>query len=367
MDITVVLYLIGGLILLVLGGDLLIKGAVRVASVAGVSPLVIGLTVVSFGTSAPELVVSLKASMAGAPDIAVANVVGSNIFNTLFILGLCAAIVPLVVSSQLIRLDVPLMIAASALFWIFGLDGNIVWWEGLILMMTVVSYTIFIVRKSRKETKFIKSEFAEEFTVKTEMGPRAILKSLALVLVGLGLLVLGGRWLVDGAVAIAKSWGVSETIIGLTIVAAGTSLPEVAASAIAALRGERDIAIGNVVGSNIFNLLLIIGVSSSVTPGGLLVNPTLLSLDIPIMWACAFVCLPLFFRGMSLGRLEGWMFLFLFSYYLSYLVLRELGNPLADVLKNVFFLYVMPVLGILLFAIFVQIWRNYRLRTTPPA
>ncbi len=250
--------LILGTVLLVAGAEFLVRGASKLAVSVGISPLVVGLTVVAFGTSAPELAVSTYAAFTGEAEIAIGNVVGSNIFNILFILGVSAMITPLVVAQQLIRLDIPIMIGVSILLLILGVDGKIGHIDGLLLFSMVVAYTVFLIRQSRKESRAVREEYEREFGVgKEEKTPHAWKIDLAYMVGGALMLVLGSRWLVDGAVRVAVDLGVSELVIGLTIIAIGTSLPEVATSVVASLRGERDIAVGNVVGSNIFNILAV--------------------------------------------------------------------------------------------------------------
>ena len=327
--------IIVGLITLVGGGELLVRGASRIAALARISPLVIGLTVVAFGTSAPELAVSLKASLAGQTDIAIGNVVGSNIFNVLLILGVSALVTPLVVSSQLIRIDVPLMIAASVALLLLGLDGHIGRIDGFVLFGVLVVYTGWSIRKSRKETTAVQKEFAHEFgSVKQEKTVLQPWFHVGLIIVGLVLLTFGARWLVDGAVTIAKLLGMSELLIGLTIVAVGTSLPEVAASVLASIKGERDIAVGNVVGSNIFNILSVLGLSASVAPGGVEVSQTALRLDIPIMIAVAVACLPVFFTGHVIARWEGGLFLAYYLAYTAYLILAATNEAVSRTLRR---------------------------------
>ena len=257
MNITIIFFLLLGLALLVAGAELLVRGASRLALRFGISPLVIGLTVVAFGTSAPELAVSVQSGLAGQSGIAVGNIVGSNIFNVLMVLGLSALITPLVVSQQLVRLDVPLMIGASMLLWIMALDGRIGLFDGLLLTSGIMAYTVFAIQQSRKESAPVQAEYAQELGEGENTWVGRLPVQITLIIGGLALLVLGAHWLVDSAVAIARTLGVSEVIIGLTIVAAGTSLPELATSVVAAMRGEREIAVGNVIGSCLFNLLSI--------------------------------------------------------------------------------------------------------------
>jgi cation:H+ antiporter len=311
-----------GLAILTLGAEFLIRGSSRLAAAIGISPLVIGLTIVAYGTSTPELVVSIQSGLKGQDDVAIANVVGSNIFNVLAILGPCALILPLQVSSQLIRLDVPIMIGASLLVWLLASDGRIGMIDGLILSSLIVAYTGWSIVQSRKESKEIEQEYEREYGEKKSGGRsrQAILLDLVLIAAGLACLVLGGRWFVDGSIELARFLGVSEVIIGLTIVAAGTSLPELATSFVATLRGERDIAIGNVVGSCIYNLLCILGIASLVTPNGLAVDPQILQVDIPIMVIVAIVCLPIFLTGLVISRGEGLFLLVGYILYTAYLV-----------------------------------------------
>lgn len=314
----VIVLFVAGIGLLIVGAEMLVKGATHIAAALGISPLVIGLTVVAFGTSSPELAVSIKAALSGQPDIALGNVVGSNVFNVLFILGLSALVAPLIVSQQLVRLDVPLMIALSALVLIFALDGILSRSDGLLLVIGLVAYIWFLIYQSRKESAEVKDEYAKEFATPTGVS---WLKDTGLVLGGLALLVLGSRWLVDSAVSIAQHLGVSELIIGLTIVAAGTSLPEVVTSVIASIRGERDIAVGNVVGSNLFNIMAVLGLCSIVAPTGIDVPPAVTRFDIPIMIVVAFACLPIFFTGGVISRWEGALLLGYYVAYTLYLIL----------------------------------------------
>jgi cation:H+ antiporter len=283
-----ILMLVLGLAVLTAGAELLVRGSSQLAIALGISPLVVGLTVVAYGTSAPELVVSVQSSLSGQPDVAIGNVVGSNIFNVLFILGLSAMIVPLRVSQQLIRVDVPLMVGLSVLVLATAQDGKIGRLDGLVLIGGIIAYTVLAVVSSRREKAAIQAEYEAEFGMKKEVEGRGkIVANLLLVAAGLALLVLGSRWFVDSAIMIARAMGVSELVIGLTIVAAGTSMPEVATSIMAAIRGERDIAVGNVIGSNIFNILGVLGISSVVSSDGIRVSAAALQMDIPVMVAVA--------------------------------------------------------------------------------
>ena len=360
MDLMIVGLLVGGFILLVVGAEFLVRGASKVAALFGISPLVIGLTVVAYGTSTPELAVSIQAGLAGAADIAVANVVGSNIFNVLFILGLCAIIQPLIVAQQLVRLDVPLMIGLSILTVICALDGRINWYDGVIFVIGLVAYNVWAIRKSRQESAAVKAEYEQEYGVQTAppLTTWEIGKNAAFILGGLAILVVGSRWLIDGSVALAKVLGVSDMIIGLTIVAAGTSLPEVATSVIATIRNERDIAIGNVVGSNIYNLLAILGIASIATPGGLVVAPAMLNFDLIVMTAVAFACLPIFFSGYSIARWEGAVFFGGYIAYTAYLVLDATQHDALPMFSNAMLFFVLPLVALTLAVVGIRALRT---------
>ena len=348
-----------GLTALVLGADLLVRGASKLALSTGVSSLVVGLTVVSFGTSAPELAVSVQSAWSGQVDIALGNVVGSNVFNVLVILGLSALITPLVVHQQLIRQEVPIMIGASLLLWVMALDGGVSRWEGLMLAVLSFAYTFLLIRQSGRETAAIAAEVEAEYTEAIDRtaqpwdAHRGV--QLLLILAGLVLLVLGANWLVEAAVGFAKGLGVSELVIGLTIVSAGTSLPEVATSVVAAVRGERDIAVGNVVGSNIFNILAVLGISASVAPTDLTVAPALLSLDLPIMVAVAVACLPVCFTGALIARWEGGLFLALYIAYIVYLILQATGHDALTTYVTVMGSVLLPMVAATLV---VSAWRQ---------
>lgn len=359
MDIVTIALFILGLALLIVGAEGLVRGASRMALGLGISPLVVGLTVVAFGTSAPELAVSIQSALAGpsGADVALGNVVGSNIANVLLILGISAAITPLVVQQQLIRLDVPLMIGASLLVFVMAMDGVISRIDGLLLFSGIVIYTVFAIRQSRKESAEVQQEYSAEFDTGKPQSLSDWIKNMLLLVGGLALLVLGARWLVDGAISFARMFGVSELVIGLTIVAIGTSLPEIATSIIAALRGERDIAVGNVVGSNLFNLLSVLGLSSIVAPAGVNVAPAALNFDLPVMLAVAVACLPIFFTGRLIARWEGWLFLGYYVVYTLYLVLAASQHDILPAFSNVMGLFVLPLTAITLV---ILAWRALR-------
>jgi cation:H+ antiporter len=352
-----------GLAVLVAGGEALVRGASALAALLRVSPLVIGLTVVAFGTSAPELAVSVQAAYGGNGDLAAGNLVGSNIANVLLILGLSALIAPLVVASKLVRIDVPLVIGASVLFLLLGMDGVIGRWDGALLFFLLLAYIAWSIREGRSESQEIQEELSGGGH-KSGAPPRPFAFQALLILAGLVLLVSGARWLVGGAVDIARLLGISELVIGLTIVAVGTSLPELVTSILAAVRGERELAVGNVVGSNLFNILGVLGLASLVSPTGIPVSPAALALDIPIMIAAAVACLPIFLTGHHIARWEGALFFFYYIAYLAYLVLDATQHAGSEGFALVMTTFVIP-LTILTLGICTL--RALRGRSTPPA
>ena len=327
--LTTVTFL-AGLLLLIGGGESLVRGASRLAAGFGISPLVVGLTVVAFGTSAPELAVSVRSVLDGRVDLALGNVVGSNLFNVLFILGLSALITPLAVERQLIRQEVPVMLGASLLLLVLALDGAIGRPDGILLFALAVVYTVVLIRQARAaegDDAGIAAP-AEPAPPGPSASPgegatwqdrRAV--QLGLVVAGVVLLVVGAQLLVAAAVTIAQAVGLDERVIGLTIVAAGTSLPEVATSVVAAVRGQRDIAIGNVVGSNIFNILCVAGASAALAPTPLPVGRETLAVDLPLTVLVAAACLPIFFTGRRVARPEGALLLAVYVGYTSWAIL----------------------------------------------
>ncbi len=361
MTLLTFVYLIAGLLLLVAGAEVLVRGAAKLAAQFGIPPLVIGLTVVAFGTSAPETAVSVQAALNGSGDLAIGNVLGSNIANVLLILGLTALIAPLIVSRQLIRLDVPIMIGASLLTFALAWDGHLSRLDGALLFACVLAYSAFLIISSRQDKAADdEDEFAKEFGLHDTPKPYAWLINLALIAVGLVLLVGGSNFLVEGAVSLARALGLSELVIGLTVVAIGTSLPELATSVLAALRGERDIAVGNIVGSNIFNLLCVLGLASLVSPLPISISPNALAFDFPVMIAVAVACLPIFFTGYRINRWEGLLF---FAYYLAYtlyLALFASGRPLAETFGDAMLGYVLPLTAVTLLVIAGRSWQRKR-------
>lgn len=336
---------LAGLLLLVLGGELLVRGASGLAQRVGLSPLVVGLTIVALGTSAPELAVSSQAALAGRTDLALGNVVGSNIFNVLFILGVSALVAPLVVQSRLVRREVPLMIGSAILLLLMALDGRVGPVEGVLLLVGAVAYTTWSVMESRRSdarsNDGAASGPAGASAGVSEGWTRVMLAVLA-VGGGLVLLVLGARWLVDAAAATARSLGVDELTIGVTVIAAGTSLPEVATSVMAAIRGQRDIAVGNVVGSNLFNVLGILGVAAVLSPGGIEVAPAVLRFDLPVMIAVSVACLPIFFTSWSISRWEGLLLLGYYGAYVAFVLWAQQAHASLPAFNLVMWLLVLP-------------------------
>jgi len=352
---NILLFLVG-LVALVIGAELLVRGASKLALSFGISPLVVGLTIVAFGTSAPEVAVSVGAVLDGRTDIAIGNVVGSNIFNVLFILGLSALIVPLVVNIQLIRQEVPIMLGASVLLLALGMDGVLSWFDGAVLFTLLIAYTVFLVVQSRRETKAAQDEYAQEIQPAAQGAWDSKLPAqLALIAAGLVALVLGSDWLVTASVAFAKAMGVSDLVIGLTIVAAGTSMPEVATSITAAIKGERDIAVGNVVGSNTFNILGCLGISGLVSgEAGLAMSQALMNFDIWVMLAVALACLPVFMTGREIARWEGVVFIVYYGAYVTYLILAAQQHALLGTFSAAMMSFVVPITVITLIVAFIR-------------
>ena len=303
------LFIVSGFIILTLGAEALVRGASVIALRLGIAPLIIGLTIVAFGTSAPELAVSIKSALAGNSGIALGNVVGSNIVNIGLILAVTALIRPIQVQSQMVKRDIPIMIAASILVWLLLLDGDVSFLDGLILFSLLVGYLVFSYKSASSST--------EELDL--DERPQSPFISILLIVIGIAMLVGGGILFVDGAIDLAKHFGLSEVIIGLTIVAIGTSMPELVTSVMAALKGQSDIAIGNVVGSNIFNLLGILGATALIHPVSALGFNVI---DFISMIIFALLVLPFAWSGLRIGRREGVVLLMGYLGYTSYLVVQ---------------------------------------------
>jgi cation:H+ antiporter len=349
---TILLFILG-LAALIIGAEILVRGASNIASGLGISPLIIGLTVVAFGTSSPELAVSIKSAIAGQADIALGNVLGSNIFNILFILGVSSIITPLFVSKQLIRFDVPIMIFLSVGVLLISLDQLIGGFDGWILVAGLLAYIGILAYFSMRKKE--QSKIEESSSESEKVG---WLRNITFVAVGLLLLIFGSRWLVNSSITFAEQLGISELIIGLTIVAAGTSMPEVVTSIIAAIRGERDIAVGNVVGSNIFNILGVLGISSLFASTGLPVSEAAIGLEIPFLIAVSVACLPTFFTGGTINRWEGCLFLGYYIAYTAYLILNATQHELLSAFNTVMFYFVVPITVVTIAVVFFQEVRN---------
>lgn len=358
------LVLVLGITALIIGAEVLVRGASAIAVRTGLSPVVVGLTVVAFGTSTPELAVSVGAAYRGEAGLAIGNVVGSNIFNILGVLGISAVVGGgLVVAQKIVRIDVPIMVGVSVLVIVLSLNNRLGRIEGILLLAGIVAYTVWTIRTSRSETAEIEAEYEEAFA---QPSNRPVVVDIVFVVVGIGLLVLGAEWMVGSASDIAESFGVSDLVIGLTVVAVGTSAPELATSVVAALRGERDIAVGNAVGSNIFNILCVLGLTAIVAPGGLPVSDDALRLDLPIMLAVAIACLPVFFNGYELKRWEGAMFALYYVAYVAFLVLDQTGSGLRDPFAIVMGVFVLPLTVITLCVVAYRAWRAHQLPRSVP-
>lgn len=353
MNPITLLTLVVGLVLLVVGAEFLVKGASNVAAILQIPPLIIGLTIVAYGTSAPEMSVSIMSSFSGQGDIAIGNVIGSNICNILLVLGVSSLVAPLIVSKQVIRSDVPIMIGVSLLLLMFSWDGQLSRVDSIILFVGGLLYTLSLIYQSNKQGAE-EDEFTEEYSFSGTVSPGLWAKNIVLIIGGSGLLIFGSRWLVNSAVTIAQALGVSELLIGLTIVAIGTSLPELATSVIASFRGERDIAVGNVLGSNIFNVLAVLGVGGAVSPDGIAISDAIIQFNAPVAIAVAFACLPIFYSGKRIERWEGLLFLFYYLAYNGYLILDAINHESLPVYSTIMLFFVLPLTAITLITVTIQ-------------
>ncbi|WNB86486.1 calcium/sodium antiporter [Cellulomonas sp. ATA003] len=359
MEFLDVARIVAGLVLLVLGGELLVRGASALARRMGISSLVVGLTVVSAATSAPELAVTVGAVLRDEPGLAVGNVVGSNIVNVLLILGVSALVIPLAVKQRLVRFDVPVMVALCIALLLVSLDGRISAVDGLILFCAVIAHTVWTVVVGRSETRVPARGAvpAEGSSVPDATGrreepppPASTGRSLLLVVLGIAMLVAGATVLVEGAVNIATGLGVSSLVVGLTVVAVGTSLPELATSIIAVRRGERDLAVGNVVGSNIFNVGVVLGLPALISLEGIPVAGAAVAFDMPVMIAAALALLPVAFTGFAVARWEGALFVALYLAYTGYVVLAATAHDALAGFTAVMAWFVLPLVAVTLIA-----------------
>lgn len=339
------------------GAELSVRAAVRLAASLNVRPLILGLTVVAMSSSAPQMAVSLQAAFSSSPDISVASVVGSNIFNVLVTLGLCALIIPLRVARQLVRFDTPLMIGASALVFALSYKGELGAVDGAILLFALLAYLLTLARRSR--------QYVPKSTPKhthTSLARQVV--SVVTIAFGLMLLVMGAHLLIEAAVAIAQDLGLSERVIGLTVIAGSTSLPALTTSLIAAMRGERDIAVGNVIGSNLFNLLGVLGMTAMVAPSPLSISPNALGFDLPVMLVVSAVCLPVFYSGYRVTRTEGLLLLGLYLAYGLHIISFTTGMPLAHTLEKLMSYLILPLLAVLILFTSVKAWRRQHQRSS---
>lgn len=358
--------LVLGFVLLVAGAEIMVRGAAELASRFGIPPVVIGLTVVAFGTSAPEMAVAIKSALAGQADIALGNVIGSNILNILLILGLAAMITPLIVGSRIVRTDVPILIVVSVLLFAFAYDGRISMLDGAILFAGSILYTVYAIFSSRCETFTTGLESAPVNTDKSSPDPDEATTarnpgvSFLLVIVGLAMLVIGADVLVTSAVAIARWLGVSELLIGLTVISIGTSLPEIATTVVAAVRGMRDMAVGNVVGSCLFNIMAVTGAAALFVPAGLSVDPALIHFDLPVMLAATIACLPIFATGHLIARWEGVLFFLFYIAYTTYLIMASHSQESVELMHKAMLSFVIPMTFITLALLWLREIRKNR-------
>lgn len=336
------------------GGEALVRGASRIAASLRITPLVIGLTVVAYGTGAPEVAVSVKAVISAQADIAVGNIIGSNIINILLILGLAAIILPITVSNKIIQLDIPVLIITSFVALWMGMDGTFSRGDGLILFGVLLIYTFYLIYNSRTKKTFDTEEYTEEVSPPGNRKVITLLIDIGLIAGGIAILVTGAGWLVDSAVIFATYLGISELVIGLTIVSVGTSLPELVTAMVASFRGESNIAIGNIVGSCLFNLLGVLGLTGIFAPGGISVAPAVVYFDIPVMIAAAVACMPVFFTGGIISRWEAAVFLIYYAAYTLFLILAEAQHEALTTFSATMLYFVLPITAITLFILTLQ-------------
>ena len=355
---TILLFILG-LVGLIAGAELFLKAVDHFGLKWGVSPLIMGLTVVAFATGAPELAISIKASLSGNADLVLGNIIGSNVANILLILGISALISPLNITKRVVMIDVPIVIAASATLYILALDGTLSKFDGIILFGGFLAYSLFTFFQIKKHKD--DGEVEEVFHYEKSMDELAkgsffYIKNGGMLAIGLVLIVLGSNWMVDSAVTIATILGLSELVIGLTIVSIGTSLPEVATSLSAARKGNADIAVANVMGSNLYNLLLTLGLTLLIAPEVLTVSVDAIRLDLPFMVAVSIACIPIFIAGFNLTRMDGSIFLFYYVTYLGYLVLNALDSTLVDPIQMTMKYVIVPA------TILYMAWRIFEYR-----
>lgn len=334
---------IAGLAALIGGAELFLKGVDHFGIKWRVSPLIMGLTVVAFATGAPELAVSIQAATSGNTDLVLGNIIGSNIANILLILGISAMIKPLAVKLRVVQIDVPIVIAASVLLFIIAFDGELTKLDGVWLLLGLVAYSIFTffqIKKERREN--VHETDMEEEESKLLTGWKFYAKNIGFLIIGMGLIIQGSDWMVQSAVEIATILGLSELVIGLTIVSIGTSLPEVATSIATIRKGNADMAVANVMGSNLYNILLTLGLTVVIAPNILTVSPAALALNLPFMVAVSIACIPIFIAGFDITKLDGFIFLFYYGSYLTYLILEAFGSPFMPTIQMSFLYAIIP-------------------------
>lgn len=346
-----IIWFIVGLVALIAGADFIVRGASRVAEYFNIPKLIIALTVVAFGTSAPELAVSIQAGIDGQTDLMLGNIIGSNISNILLILGLSALIIPLKVHANLIKIDVPVMIGITVLVYLFALSGQIYFWQCAVLSILLIVYLVFLARQSGKTT-------LKEKPSKRKKSVRQLVFNIILGVVGLILLIYGAQWLIDSAIVFAEMAGVSELVIGLTVVAVGTSLPEISTALVAAVKNERDIAVGSVIGSNILNLLAVLGVSGLFIPGSIPVQDALLRFDLLILIAVSVACIPIFFTGHKISRWEGATFFGFYVAYFTFLFLASAEHDVLELFSNTMLLFVIPIVTLTITTVAIREWQK---------
>ncbi|MCC7493563.1 MAG: calcium/sodium antiporter [Fimbriimonadaceae bacterium] len=339
-----------GLGLLVGGAELLVRGAAGLARRLGVPTLVIGLTIVSWGTASPEVAVTLRSALGGSADLAVGNAVGSSIFNLLVLLGLAAVVAPFHVRRQVIRLDVPVLIGAAGAVALLARDGRLSTAEGVLLCLAFLAHSAWLFRRGEVEPE-------------PAVSGSPVWQDLLLLAVGLGLLLQGAAWLVAGALAVARALAVSEAVIGLTVLAAGTSLPEVATALASARRGTPELAIGNALGSSIYNLLLVLGLTAAVC-GGIPVALGVLHFDLPFLLAACLACLPVFFAAGGITRAEGLVMLGYYVLYVVWLLLAAARHDALPAFSGVMLGFVVPLTAI---GVGYSVWATCRAERQPTA
>ncbi|SMO53814.1 calcium/sodium antiporter [Gracilimonas mengyeensis] len=358
-----IVFFIIGLVLLITGAELFLNSVDKFGIAWRISPLIMGLTVVAFATGAPELAISLQAAADGQPDLVLGNIIGSNISNILLILGITGVLAPLAITNKVIKRDIPMVLAASVLMYVLAMDGWLTPLDGFIILAALVAYSMFIYFQIKSDRKKNTGEDLSNAAQEILKGSPTwfYTKYLFLLLGGLVMIVAGSRLMVDAAVTIAEVLGVSELIIGLTIVSIGTSLPEVATSLSAARKGDSDTAIANVLGSNLYNILLTLGLTIVIAPGALSVSAEAIRFDMPVMIIVVVACLPLFWPGKELGRAEATGFLLYYASYLGYLVLLAMGHAVVDTFELVMIWGIIPLTILLIIVKFVMDLRDKKM------